>query len=317
MKLVKDLIKELDRQIIEYGNTYDPDDQVEWTVVVDEVKAFIHAEPVVAVIDHENYSVIISNRITPLTTPAIEKTPQMNLTLQEVLIVGSSSQQVKFSELTMDMFRMLQTLEKEPTGEVQHNFDESPRARYTSTPNAHGQDGIDPNAKMPNPHKYLLFKPSPSQILVYLASGCNDLPPNGVLLLYISADGHIPQPQKHAEDGMGVFKITMRDNDARFGCAHPMRRCRYWIPMSPTFCQRYHSNNATNLSVLVEMSLAVNKNVKMLWINCSSNFCQRHRSLWHCCTVVTLAKTRWHRHPCRIGCAHPNLASCLRSKPTL
>lgn len=54
-----------------------------------------------------------------------------------------------------------------------------------------------------NPHKYLLFKPSPSQIFVYLASGCNDLPPNGVILLYISADGLIvPQDRnRHPEEG--------------------------------------------------------------------------------------------------------------------
>lgn len=51
-----------------------------------------------------------------------------------------------------------------------------------------------------SPHKFLLFKPSPSQVLVYLASGCNDLPPSGALLLYISADGQIVQPPKHSED---------------------------------------------------------------------------------------------------------------------
>lgn len=62
LKLVRELIKELDRQIIEYGNTYDPDDQMEWTVVVDEVKAFIQAEPVVSVIHHDNYPVILSHR---------------------------------------------------------------------------------------------------------------------------------------------------------------------------------------------------------------------------------------------------------------
>lgn len=62
IKMVKELIKELDRQIIEYGNTYDPDDQIEWTVVVDEVKAFIQAEPVVSVIHPDNYAVVLSHR---------------------------------------------------------------------------------------------------------------------------------------------------------------------------------------------------------------------------------------------------------------
>jgi len=50
----------------------------------------------------------------------------MNLTLQEILIVGSSSEQVKFSELTMDMFRMIQTLEREPQEDFNHIYDASP-----------------------------------------------------------------------------------------------------------------------------------------------------------------------------------------------
>ncbi len=41
----------------------------------------------------------------------------MDLTLQEVLIVGNNNDQVKFSELTLDMFRILQTLEREPQQE--------------------------------------------------------------------------------------------------------------------------------------------------------------------------------------------------------
>lgn len=68
----------------------------------------------------------------------------MNLSLQEVLIVGSSSQQVKFSELTMDMFRMLHTLEKEPTGEIQQIFDDSPRQRFNLTPSALNNKGNSP-----------------------------------------------------------------------------------------------------------------------------------------------------------------------------
>ncbi|KAI5644827.1 protein SCAI domain-containing protein [Phthorimaea operculella] len=203
IKLVRELIKELDRQIMEYGNTYDPDDQIEWNVVVDEVKAFIQAEPVVSVLHPDNYPVVLSHRLSSVTTPPLmERSQQMNLSLQEVLIVGSSSQQVKFSELTMDMFRMLQTLEREPSGEVPQMYDDSPRQRFISTPNAPTSKGYLENGVRgrDNPHKYLLFKPSPSQVLVYLASGCNDLPLGGALLLYISAEGQIVQTSKHAED---------------------------------------------------------------------------------------------------------------------
>lgn len=66
------------------------------------------------------------NRLSPLTTPPVEKSQYMNLTLQEILIVGSASEQVKFSELTMDMFRMIQTLEREPQEDFNHIYDASP-----------------------------------------------------------------------------------------------------------------------------------------------------------------------------------------------
>lgn len=65
-------------------------------------------------------------RLSPLTTPPVEKSQYMNLTLQEILVVGSATEQVKFSELTMDMFRMIQTLEREPQEDFNHIYDASP-----------------------------------------------------------------------------------------------------------------------------------------------------------------------------------------------
>ena len=50
----------------------------------------------------------------------------MALSLQEVLVVGSFAEQVKFSELTLDMFRMLQTLEREPQEDLAQIYDASP-----------------------------------------------------------------------------------------------------------------------------------------------------------------------------------------------
>ncbi|XP_021190858.2 protein SCAI isoform X1 [Helicoverpa armigera] len=206
VKLVKDLLKELDKQITEYGNAYQPDDQNEWRIVADEVRSFIKVEPVVSVHHPDEYVVILSHRLSPQVTPPVERTPSMILSLQEVLIIGSNSTQVKFSELTMDMFRMMQTLEREPSGDIQHIYDESPRQRYPSTPSAVHNKGYNlecGSSKIESPHKYLLFKPSPNQIFVYLASACDDLPPNGVVLLYISAEGLIVPPVKHPEDAGG------------------------------------------------------------------------------------------------------------------
>lgn len=156
----------------------------------------------------------------------------MTLSLQEILIVGSACEQAKFSELTMDMFRMLQTLEREPMegthpmtilgggmlpmiGTHGGPLDASPAAgRLPYGPKAYGENGSgigsglsgigplgggDRRPCRDNPHKYLLYKPSISQLLVFLASGFKELPPGGALLLYMSADGCFSTTQ-HPED---------------------------------------------------------------------------------------------------------------------
>lgn len=60
-----------------------------------------------------------------------------------------------------------------------------------------------------NPHKYLLYKPTLSQVLVFLASGFKELPTNGALLLYLSADGCF-STTKHPEDSMFLFFLFLR-----------------------------------------------------------------------------------------------------------
>ena len=70
------------------------------------------------VLDSDSNSIVLSHRLNPLITPPVERSPVMTLSLQEVIIVGNVADQVKFSELTLDMFRMLQTLEREPQDEL-------------------------------------------------------------------------------------------------------------------------------------------------------------------------------------------------------
>nr|CAD7395588.1 unnamed protein product [Timema poppensis] len=213
MKLVRDLVMELDNQIADYTSTYEPDDQLEWSLVLEEIKSFIKADGVVSVLHADSNTIVLSHRLSPLTTPPVEKSPIMNLTLQEILIVGNCNDQVKFSELTMDMFRMLQTLEREPQEDFNHIYDSSPAPGRLPIDKGYAMPGSkasyplvsacqengDRPLKRENPHKYLLYKPTLSQVLVFLASGFKELPPAGALLLYLSADGCF-SPVKHPED---------------------------------------------------------------------------------------------------------------------
>ncbi|XP_039763686.1 protein SCAI isoform X1 [Pararge aegeria] len=209
--IIDELVAELDKQVVAYGHVYDPNDQIEWFNVLAEVKAFLVAEPGVTVIDpiDRNRVVTIGGRINYLSVPQLERTAQMYLTLQDAIIIGSGTQLVKFSELTIDMFRMVQNLEWEVHVPPRNSSGGSPKDKQRcdiatceplkSAPQCRGVMDEE-EASHVNPHKFLLFKPSANQVLIYLASSCNDLPPNGVLLIYISANGHPHQQNKHVED---------------------------------------------------------------------------------------------------------------------
>lgn len=99
MKLVRDLVMELDKQIADYTSTYEPDDQLEWTLVLEEIKSFIKADGLVSVLHADSNTIVLSHRLSPMTTPPVEKSSMMNLTLQEILIIGNSADQVPFSLL--------------------------------------------------------------------------------------------------------------------------------------------------------------------------------------------------------------------------
>ena len=98
--------------------------------------------------------------------------PQIPLTLvYQVIIVGNLSDQVKFSELTLDMFRMLQTLEREPQDEMNPVYDRSPAPAPVRVPMENGGGNGVTRSGRENPHKYLLYKPTLPQLMVFLASG--------------------------------------------------------------------------------------------------------------------------------------------------
>ena len=115
--------------------------------------------------------------------------------------------QVKFSELTLDMFRMLQALEREPQEDATQIYDSSPAPGMI--PNENGFDHR--SFRRENPHKYLLYKPTFSQFLVFLSSGFKELPINGVMLIFLSSDGcfiNSKQPED-SKISVNIFKFNL------------------------------------------------------------------------------------------------------------
>ncbi|CAH3142974.1 unnamed protein product [Pocillopora meandrina] len=197
--LVKELIQELYHYVEEYVNVYEADDDEEWRLVISEVTAFMEADSLVTVMTPDVVPVTLSHRMGENEIPPQRPVSGTSLSLQEIIIVGNCEKQVKFSELTLDMFRMLQVLEREPE-------DAPSRTLVTSTEVSEGQDNQEVNgverssSKRPNPHKYLLYKPTLTQLYVFLACGIKELPNNGVMLVYVSGDGYFGNA-KAGEEG--------------------------------------------------------------------------------------------------------------------
>ncbi|XP_075935960.1 protein SCAI [Anarhichas minor] len=202
MDLVKVLVKELSEEIEDYTQRFNTEDQLEWNLVLQEVAAFVEADPVV-VLNDNNSVVVTSNRLQEESVPPLEQGMVVGqLVLADALIIGNCNNQVKFSELTIDMFRMLQALEREPV-----NLATQPSKQGTLEPN-------EKPAKRENPHKYLLYKPTFSQLFTFLSASFKELPANSVLLVYLSATGVFPTGNSDYEgpyDFGGVLTNTNRD----------------------------------------------------------------------------------------------------------
>ncbi|KAG0265785.1 hypothetical protein DFQ27_000358 [Actinomortierella ambigua] len=159
-----------------------------------------------------------------ITTYRPPDAAEWNLVLQEV----SAFTEIKFSELTIDMYRMLQSLEREST--VPRAVQDLPAkdavasavsaavanasvgAGHVDSANASIKDEPSDDGtiaqrrvaerviRRSNPHKYLLYRPAFSQLMVYLATAFKEVSNDAALLIYISADGS----KKTAPETAGV-----------------------------------------------------------------------------------------------------------------
>lgn len=194
---------------------YGFEEHMEWNMVVQEVRDFVEADNICTVLSGDSTPVVITNRLTQFNCPPVDKSIPKQLHLAEILIVGNCYDQIRFSELTLDMFRILQCLERDPQdnfGNPQPNPLPNAGLRHqksvenggNTTPNQilpmgdFFSSSLDSSNRCTNPHKYLLYKPSFSQFNTFMAAGFKDLPSNGVLLLYISSDGI--RSSKHSHD---------------------------------------------------------------------------------------------------------------------
>ncbi|KAG0042200.1 hypothetical protein BGZ83_000778, partial [Gryganskiella cystojenkinii] len=212
--IISTLKDELAALVNEYITMYRPADAAEWQLVLQEVSSFTDAEKKLHPVNTNGAYLPVARRLQTNTTiaAALDKDGSSSSTkmrLQEAILVGNAHNQIKFSELTIDMYRILQSLERETSQIRAASEIGSKENSVAATGGAGGDAGnimavkdepleeatiaqrrqTDKTVKRPNPHKYLLYRPTLSQLMVYLATAFKEVSSDSALLIYISADG--------------------------------------------------------------------------------------------------------------------------------
>ncbi|XP_022155765.1 protein SCAI [Momordica charantia] len=188
-EMVHQLVNQLKMLLDECKRTFQETDFREWKLVVQEIMKFFKADAAFMNIRPFRYSVVLEphpDSLTPVSPPLTKR----YLRLQDAILSSYHHNEVKFTELTLDTFRMIQSLEWEPSGSFyrpnvnrsgQNGGSGPSRSNFT-------QDIVDPTLPS-NPRKSILYRPSVTHFLAVLATICEEMPSDGVLLIYLSASG--------------------------------------------------------------------------------------------------------------------------------
>ena len=246
--MVDTLVEELSNFINEYSTAVrGAGETQEWHLVLQEITLFMQADiPVTYKLGSVDFKApprraIFSSRLAPAarSDPVVAANP---LRLQSCVLVGCHQHQVKFSELTLDMYRMMYSLEREPSelspqsSSIGVSSSSIPAqgaigsvSGLNTTPRKGGKAALSGN-----PKKYLLYRPTVSQVLLYLASAQRELQDGGVLMLYISADG---EAAKHSAGSGGFGSSTSTPMNSVVPPASPasVSTSSSSVPPSPMF----------------------------------------------------------------------------------
>lgn len=187
-EMVQMLVRHLRTLVDEFGHTYQGADAKEWKVVVQEVIRFMKADAACELSRPLRYSVLLDSH--PSSIPAVATMEDIKpLRLEDAILASYYHNEVKFSELSLDTFRMLQALEWEPSGSLYRTRIGEPSGRMSTSSHVGVAEEIPDPSLPPNPHKYILYRPSVQHLLLVLATVCEEIPANSCILLYVAASG--------------------------------------------------------------------------------------------------------------------------------
>ncbi|XP_004510175.1 uncharacterized protein [Cicer arietinum] len=188
-EMLQILVNQLKVLVDECKRVFQDADFKEWKLVVLEIGRFLKLDTAFMNVRPLRYSLVLDSHPDNLPhVPAANA--KRNLKLRDAVLSSFHHNEVKFSELTIDTFRMLQCLEWEPSGSFyQSSGSKLSQNGATGTGRiSYLQDIADPTLPA-NPRKAILYRPSLTHFIAVLATICEELPSDGILLVYLSASG--------------------------------------------------------------------------------------------------------------------------------
>ncbi|KAL6557403.1 hypothetical protein OROMI_017753 [Orobanche minor] len=221
-EMIYQLVNQLKMMLDECKRTFQETDFKEWKLVIQEIVKFLKADTAFMNTRPLRYSVVLDHHPDSFSNLMDAK---RKLRLRDALLCSYHPNEVKFSELTLDTFRMLQSLEWEPTG----SFYQASIAPSSGTGSGASQNGASGSSRVnqditdptlpPNPRKAILFRPSVTHFIAgliflqVLGTVCEELPSDGILLIYVSASGnsaHATSSPSRAGSSIGYTENMVR-----------------------------------------------------------------------------------------------------------
>ncbi|MFQ6667490.1 hypothetical protein Gotur_033498 [Gossypium turneri] len=170
----------------------------EWKLVVQEIVRFMNADTTFTIASARpfRYSAIFDCHPNSVQNVARFHAKKV-LKFRDAILMSYHRNEVKFAELTLDAYRMLQCLEWESSGSFypKHLAETKENGVVVDYSGTSGlidmklvADMTDPTLP-PNPRKAILYRPSVTHLIAVMATICEELPPESVILVYLSASG--------------------------------------------------------------------------------------------------------------------------------
>ncbi|KAK3042954.1 hypothetical protein RJ639_001030, partial [Escallonia herrerae] len=191
----------------------------EWKQVVQEIIRFMKVD--VAYMNTRILRYCSSLDSYPVSLPHVARFHAKKvLKFRDALLTSYHRNEVKYAELTLDTFRMLQCLEWEPSGSFYQKHQTESRENGASSDYSGTSGLIDINLvadmtdpTLPaNPRKVILHRPSVTQLIAVIATICEELPPDSVMLIYLSASGKTGHGNLSQSESSGSSKKSSKLN---------------------------------------------------------------------------------------------------------